>query len=117
MSSRSRFQNCGRSEPCRTSSRKTTSNRPYVKLKSAYDDNLTNYKADIPQLFLGNALCVFSNAIETRAGSLTAEWEHFFHWLRPDDEKEKIRREQIASEGTSAERFLAGLCPKDQLLD
>lgn len=88
-----------------------------VKLRTAYDDNLTNYKADIPQLFLANALCVFSNAIETRVGSLTAEWEHFFHWLRPDDEKEKVKREQIREEGTSAERFLAGLCPKDKLLD
>ncbi|MEE4377287.1 MAG: HsdR family type I site-specific deoxyribonuclease, partial [Candidatus Competibacteraceae bacterium] len=88
-----------------------------VKLKTAYDDNFINYKADIPQLFLTNAFCVFSNAIETRIGSLTAEWEHFFHWLRPDDEKEKIKREQIAAEGTSAERFLAGLCPKDKLLD
>ena len=58
-----------------------------VKLRTAYDDNLINYKADIPQLFLPNALCVLSNGIETRVGSLTAEWEHFFHWLRPDDEK------------------------------
>ena len=88
-----------------------------IKLRTAYDDNLTNYKADIPQLFLTNALCVFSNAIETRVGSLTAEWEHFFHWLRPEDEKEKIRREQIETEGTSVERFLAGLCHKDKLLD
>ena len=37
-----------------------------VKLKTAYDDNLTNYKADIPQLFLPNALCVLSNGLETR---------------------------------------------------
>jgi type I restriction enzyme R subunit len=88
-----------------------------VKLRCAYDDNLTNYRAEIPQLFLTNAFCVFSNAIETRVGSLTAEWEHFFHWLRPEDEKEKDRREQIAAAGTSAERFLAGLCPKDRLLD
>ena len=88
-----------------------------VKLRAAYDDNLTNYKADIPQLFLTNALCVLSNGIETRIGSLTAEWEHFFHWLRPDDEKEKIEREQIRQEGTSAERFLAGLCSKNKLLD
>ncbi|NOZ09516.1 MAG: type I restriction endonuclease subunit R [Gammaproteobacteria bacterium] len=88
-----------------------------IKLRTAYDDNLTNYKADIPQLFLANALCVFSNGIETRVGSLTAEWEYFFHWLRPDDEKEKIRREQIRENGTSAERFLAGLCPHDKLLD
>jgi type I restriction enzyme R subunit len=88
-----------------------------VKLRNAYDDNLINYKADIPQLFLTNALCVLTNGIETRLGSLTAEWEHFFHWLRPNDEKEKIRREQIREEGTSAERFLAGLCRKDKLLD
>jgi type I restriction enzyme R subunit len=88
-----------------------------IKLKSAYDDNLTNYKADIPQLFLYNGLCVLSNGIETRVGSMTADWEFFFHWLRPDDEKEKIRREQIAAQGTSVERFLAGLCPPDKLLD
>lgn len=88
-----------------------------IKLKSAYDDNLTNYKADIPQLFLTNALCVLSNGIETRVGSMTATWEYFFHWLRPDDEKEKIRREQIADAGTSVERFLAGLCSQERLLD
>ena len=88
-----------------------------VKLRAAYDDNLTNYKVDIPQLFLTNALCVLSNGIETRVGSVTADWEHFFNWLRPDDEKEKIKREQIRNDGTSAERFLAGLCPKEKLLD
>ena len=88
-----------------------------VKLKTAYDDNLTNYKAEIPQLFLTNALCVLSNAIETRVGSLTAAWEHFFHWLRPENEKEKIRREQIQAAGTSVERLLNGLFPKDRLLD
>ncbi|PHR63736.1 type I restriction endonuclease subunit R [Alcanivorax sp.] len=88
-----------------------------VKLRSAYDDNLTNYKADIPQLFLTNVFCVFSNGLETRLGSLSAEWEHFFHWLRPEDEKEKIRRDQIREQGTSAERFLQGLCAKEKLLD
>ncbi|ADE15095.1 type I site-specific deoxyribonuclease, HsdR family [Nitrosococcus halophilus Nc 4] len=88
-----------------------------VKLRSAYDDNLTHYKADIPQLFLTNVFCVFSNGLETRLGSLSAEWEHFFHWLRPEDEKEKIRRDQIREQGTSAERFLQGLAAKDKLLD
>ncbi|MBD1399871.1 type I restriction endonuclease subunit R [Pelovirga terrestris] len=88
-----------------------------VKLQTAYHDNLTNYKADIPQLFLTNVFCVLSNGIETRLGSLSAAWEHFFHWLRPEDEKEKIRRDQIRAEGTSAERFLQGLCAKSKLLD
>ena len=88
-----------------------------VKLRSAYNDNLTNYKADVPQLFAANALCVLSNGIETRVGSLTAQWEHFFHWLRPDDEKEKVDREGIRENATSVERFMAGLCDKAKLLD
>ena len=66
-----------------------------VKLRNAYDDNLTTYKAEIPQLFLTNAFCVLSNAIETKVGSITAEWEHFFNWLRADDEKQKIDRAAI----------------------
>ncbi len=71
-----------------------------VKLKTAYDDNLTNYSAEIPQLFAANALCVLSNGIETRVGSLTAQWEHFFTWLRVDDEKEQLDREAIRAKGT-----------------
>src|SRR6266568_4497235 len=88
-----------------------------VKLKCAFDDNLTNYKREIPQLFLMNAFCVLSNAIETKVGSITAEWEHFFNWLRADDEKEKIDREAIKKEGTSLEGVIAGLFPQQRLLD
>jgi len=39
-----------------------------VKLKSAFDDNFTNYKQDIPQLFLTNAFCILSTAGQTRVG-------------------------------------------------
>lgn len=88
-----------------------------VKLKAAYDDNLTNYKQDIPQLFMTNVFCVLSNAIETKVGSITADWEHFFSWLRADDEKEKIDREAIKREGTSLEGVIAGLFPRQRLLD
>jgi len=38
-----------------------------VKLRSAFDDNLHNYKHDIPQLFHCNAFCLLSNAIEPLA--------------------------------------------------
>ena len=65
-----------------------------VKLKNAFDDNLTNYKNEIPQLFLTNAFCVLSNAIETKVGSITSEWEHFFNWLRVESEKEKVDRKR-----------------------
>lgn len=88
-----------------------------VKLRSAYDDNLTNYKHDIPQLFHSNAFCLLSNAIDTKVGSLTAGWEHFFNWLRVDSEKETVNRQQIAEQGTSLEFAVAGLCQPHKLLD
>jgi type I restriction enzyme, R subunit len=88
-----------------------------IKLKNAYDENITNYRAEIPQLFLTNAFCVLSNGIETKVGSFAAEWEYFFNWLRVDDEKEKIDRKKIEREGTSLERVVEGLFKKERLLD
>lgn len=88
-----------------------------VKLRTAYDDNLTTYRKEIPQLFLFNAFCIISNAIETKVGSVTAGWEFFFNWLRVDDEKEKIDRERITKDGTSLELAVAGVCAPDKLLD
>ncbi len=88
-----------------------------IALRSAYDDNVLNYRHEIPQLFACNAVCVLSNAIDTRVGSLTAAWEHFFVWLRADDEKEKIDRDRIRAQGTSLERLIAGLLEPERLLD
>lgn len=88
-----------------------------VKLRNAYDDNLTTYRKEIPQLFLFNAFCMLSNAAETKVGSITAGWEFFFNWLRVDDEKEKVDRERIRKEGTSLELAVAGVCAPEKLLD
>lgn len=88
-----------------------------VKRRTAFDDNLVTYKQEIPQLFLTNAFCILSNAIETCVGSMTAEWEHFFTWMRVEDEKEKIDPEQIQKQGTSLELAVAGLCVPEKLLD
>jgi len=88
-----------------------------VKLRSAYDDNLFNYKHDIPQLFHCNAFCLLSNAIETKVGSFTAGWEHFFNWMRVDSESEQVNRKAIAADGTSLELAAAGLCQPHKLLD
>jgi type I restriction enzyme R subunit len=88
-----------------------------VKLRSAFDDNLTAYRTDIPQLFLFNALCIVSNAIETKVGSFNSPWEFFFKWLRTENEKEKVDQAKIKREGTSVEAAIAGLCAPDRLLD
>ena len=88
-----------------------------VPVKNAYDDNLARYKENIPQLFLCNAFCILSNALETRVGSYNADWEFFFNWLRPDDETEKIDRDHIQAQGISIELVLDGLCQPQRLLD
>lgn len=88
-----------------------------VKLKSAFDDNLTTYRKEIPQLFLFNAFCILSNAIETKVGSYNAPWEFFFKWLRVESEKEKVDQAKIEREGTSVESAIAGLCEPHRLLD
>ena len=88
-----------------------------VKLQNALTDNLTNYKNDIPQLFLYNAFCILSNASDTKIGSFTADWENFYPWLRVDDEKEKVDKQEIETHGNSIEYLLAGLFRPERLLD
>ena len=88
-----------------------------VKVQNAYDDNLTNYRHDIPRLFHYNAFCILSNALETKVGGFNAGYEYFFSWLRPDDETEKVDRKSIERDGSSLERAIHGLMPKARLLD
>jgi type I restriction enzyme, R subunit len=88
-----------------------------VNVRNAYEDNLARYKAKIPYLFYYNAFCILSNALDTRVGSFNADWEYFFVWLRPEDEKEKINRKAIEEQGISIERVLDGLFPQERLLD
>ena len=88
-----------------------------VKLANAHADNIVNYRTEIPQLYLANAFCVVSNAIETKVGSFSADWEYFFNWLRPDDEKEAVTRDEIERQGTSLERVVEGLLTPAKLLD
>jgi type I restriction enzyme R subunit len=55
--------------------------KPGIPAKQAFDDNLTSYKHPqngIPDLFWYNALLIASNGIESRVGTLTADWERFF---------------------------------------
>jgi type I restriction enzyme R subunit len=88
-----------------------------IKLRNAYLDNLTNYKKDIPLLFHYNAFCILSNGLETKVGSYSAGWEHFFPWLRIDDEKNVPDKERIKEFGVSLDYAVIGLCEKKRLLD
>lgn len=83
--------------------------KPGVGVRTAFDENLTHYKAQIPALFWYNALLVASNGTESRVGSLTADWDRFFEWKRVAREDEPRR--------VSLEVMLRGTCDKARLLD
>jgi type I restriction enzyme R subunit len=78
-------------------------------LKAAFDDNLRDYKTAIPQLFVPNAFLVLSNGSQTKIGSISAEWEHFFEWKRINNEGEQGV--------VSLETALRGLGEKSRFLD
>jgi len=83
---------------------------PHVPLKSAFDENLRDYRGQsIPQLFHPNAIILLSNGTQTRVGTLTSAWEHFFEWKRIGDE------EEVGS--TTLDTAIRGLCDKARLLD
>ena len=83
--------------------------KPGVPARTAFDDNLTHYKQQIPALFWTNALLIASNGTDSRVGSLTADWERLFEWKRIAREDEPRR--------VSLEVMLRGTCDKTRLLD
>ncbi len=73
--------------------------KPAVPLKRAFDDNLRDYRGQsIPQLFHPNAFILLSNGSDTKVGTLTSAWEHFFDWKRVLDEDEPEPPRQVSLE-------------------
>lgn len=88
-----------------------------VKIEEAYQKNLVSYRKDIPNVFALNQICVLSNGLQTKMGAWDAVYEQYFEWLRVDDEKEVLDREQIAEHGLSIQNLIDGLFRKERLLD
>jgi type I restriction enzyme, R subunit len=78
-------------------------------IKKAYEDNITDYKNTIPQLFWYNAFIIVSNGTEAKFGTITSTWEFFHDWKRINDEDETGR--------VDLETLLLGMCDKQKLLD
>lgn len=83
--------------------------KPGVAARTAFDENLTHYKDQIPQLFWFNALLIASNGTDSRVGSLTADWDRWAEWKRIEREDEPRR--------VSLEVMLRGTCDPAKLLD
>lgn len=78
-------------------------------VKDAYDDNLTDYKDTIPQVFWYNSLVILSNGTESRIGTISSQWEHFSEWPKVESEADAKK--------LSLETIIRGTCDPARLLD
>lgn len=78
-------------------------------VKSAFNDNLRDYKDTIPQIFWYNQLVILSNGSEAKLGTISSAWEHFFDWKKVESEEETPR--------ATLENMLKGVCDKQRLCD
>ncbi|MEG6572804.1 type I restriction endonuclease subunit R [[Clostridium] cellulosi] len=79
-------------------------------IRKAYDQICT-YKATIPSLFTYNEICVISDGLEAKAGSLTAPFSRFSTWKTKDGINEASQFEDQLT------TLIHGLCNKKTLLD
>ena len=79
-----------------------------IDLRSAYDDNLKDYKDTISHLFHHNAFVILSNGIDSKVGTITSPYKFFLDWKRITEE----------SEGeVSLDTMLRGTCSPEHLMD
>lgn len=53
-------------------------------IHDAYVQITTRYMRDIPELFKYNCFAVISDGVNTKAGSIFSDYEHFYSWRRVD---------------------------------
>ena len=71
---------------------------------------LRNYMKEIPSLFTYNAICVISDLITSKAGTLTSGMDRFMEWKTKDGEHEN-------NEYLQFDTFFEGMFRKERLLD
>ncbi len=79
-------------------------------VKGAFNQ-IQTYKSEIPSLFTYNALCVISDGLDSRIGSLTADMDRFMKWRTIDGET--VAPASIPE----MEVLIKGVFEKEHLLD
>lgn len=79
-----------------------------VDLRSAYEDNLKDYKDTIPHIFYHNAFIILSNGTDAKVGTITSPYKYFLDWKRITEEEEGI---------VSLDTLLRGTCAPENLMD
>ncbi|MEV8023799.1 type I restriction endonuclease subunit R [Microbacterium sp. NPDC080220] len=82
---------------------------PNEDVKKGFDDNITDYRDTIPQLFVPNLFVLVSNGSQAKVGSTYSPWEFFGDWMVID---------AMGTRGLIAlETALRGTCDPGILLD
>jgi len=85
--------------------------RPEATLHDAWRQLTVRYRRDIPELLKCNALCVISDGVNSKVGSLFGRHEFFYAWRKVTGD------EPVAQEGiNSLHTMLAGLFEPQRLL-
>ncbi len=77
---------------------------------SAAYRQIQNYKHEIPSLFIYNAICVMSDLLMSKAGTITSGEDRYMEWKTVDGSYENTRYAQF-------DTFFKGLFQKERLLD
>ncbi len=84
--------------------------REEATLHQAYEQLTIRYARDIPELMKYNALCVVSDGVNSKLGSLFAPYEFFYAW------RKVTGQEEIAQDGINAlHTMIQGLFHPDRL--
>ena len=80
-------------------------------IHDAYIQITTRYMRDIPELFKYNCFAVLSDGVNTKAGSIFADYEHFYSWRR-------IEASDRPADGIdSLDTMIQGMFRKERLYD
>lgn len=71
---------------------------------------IRNYMHEIPSMFVYNAICVMSDQVTNKAGTITAGEDRFMEWKTKDGKTENTQHVQF-------DTFFEGMFQKERLLD
>lgn len=71
---------------------------------------LRNYMQEIPSIFIYNAICVMSDQLTSKAGTITSGEDRFMEWKTKDGDYENTQYAQF-------DTFFEGMFQKERLLD
>lgn len=77
---------------------------------SAAYRQIQNYKHEIPSMFIYNAICVMSDLLHSKAGTITSGEDRFMEWKTVDGSYENTQHAQF-------DTFFTGIFQKERLLD